>query len=235
MDKCSSEFIIDHLLYVTEYLNYFERNCMKYYYKEVFNTLLVLCRIRNSFMIQRIDYRDNRYKHIFNIITNMVYNNPYLKTEEIDQGIIVMRKDTSFSLKYNYTHKELGEFLSYPYAGDIENGEYYYEIIVKYKEFECQLFGMIAGMDGTCKSRKFEKDLNIFFSNIYDVYGFPLVVITSNYKKKINIPALISIFENCQPTIGDYQDAYYILDNYGLEYDERNKKEIINLLYQIEH
>lgn len=222
---------IDHLYYIIDYLNYFEKNLLKGYYSELFNTLLVLCRMRNSFMIQRVDYQS---KNIFDIIINMIYNNPYLKTEEIDQGIIVMREETLFTLAPNYTDKELGEFLSYPYAGDIGIGKYHYNILIKYKGVECQLFGMISRTDGTDKSKKFEMDLNNFFSYINTVYKFPLVVATSNYKKRIHIPTLISIFENSQETLLDYKDVYYILDNYGLKYDEYNKNELINLLYQIE-
>jgi len=224
MNNCSSEWKIEHLYYVDSYLNYFEKNLLRNHYGEVFNTLLVLCRIRNSFMIQRIDYQD---KDIFDIITNMVYDNPHLKTKEINQGIIVMRKETPFTLKHDYTNKELGEFLSYPYAGDIEVGEYNYSIIIRYNGFECNLFGMIASKDGTYKSKKFERDLNRFFSHIHTVYKFPLVTLYTVYKKRINIPDLISIFENSQASVGDYQDAHYILDNYGLEYDECNINDII--------
>ena len=71
-----SDDTTEHVYYAEEYLNYLKKCQIRNRFDEVFNMLLVLCHVRNSFMIQEVDYQK---KDVFHTIVRMVEKNHCLK------------------------------------------------------------------------------------------------------------------------------------------------------------
>lgn len=115
--------------------------------------------IRQSFLIE--------YDNVYNVNPESLekyyeefFNFNYIKTE---WGIfITKKKELSFDI-HNYTDKEMGEFLSYPCAGDINGGrEYRFEIILSNESNNEQLVGMV------CKVNK-SPELENFIAGIKSI------------------------------------------------------------------
>lgn len=96
------------------------------HYDIIINCLLVKSKIRNAFMIQWIDYQEENENgpitsRIIKIIKKIF---PEFHHVCCNQGIIISLKKLDFDSK-KYTEKELGEILSLPCPGDINNNRNY--------------------------------------------------------------------------------------------------------------
>lgn len=133
-------------------------------FSNLFNAVLVAEGVRPAALTSRVDYKNNE-----DILDDLVelYTELNLKTVEFAQGLLIMKQDTylTFNTK-SYTETELGEFLGYPYAGDIFKARNYgYEIRIKVEMLKCldvQIIGMIAGTDGNEQSKKLEDAIRQF-------------------------------------------------------------------------
>ena len=90
---------------------------------EVFvNALLVSCKYRKGFLLQRVNYKDIRY---YNYLLQKLHDNPYIKSVELQQGAYFYNPDKMSKHKIDYLianqedDKILGKALNYPCAGDL--------------------------------------------------------------------------------------------------------------------
>lgn len=158
-----NEMIMEHgaiMKYASIMLDFYNKN--PDYLCIFINALLVTFEIRKSFMIQPQDYKEilpNNIESISDLekdapITSKLIRNiheifpePELKYVYIDQGILILRKETEITFDLEqYTQKELGELLSYPCAGDIfANRNFSVSYHILYNNRDYSLFTSICG------------------------------------------------------------------------------------------
>jgi hypothetical protein len=109
------------------------------------NCSLVLGKIRNSFLFQHEGYTE--YNGMLEKVIEIINGFGCFRLIKIDQGILIMNKETKLSFdKDNYTNKELGIFLGYPCAGDIDdNRNYSFHINADYGKYHDNIYSMICG------------------------------------------------------------------------------------------
>lgn len=123
--------------------------------EKTFNAFFVYDNTRNSFMIQHKD--DSTQRLGTGKIIKILSKYFDFKYNDIDQGVIVTKKTTQFTLSTEPTDLELGEFLSYPCASDfLVNQKYIMDISIN----GSQIIGMICGEKNTPKQLNFVAELS---------------------------------------------------------------------------
>lgn len=99
------------------------------------NPILVHQDIRKSYLIQPIDdcIKEFGFNKMIRLIKKHFPNFNFIK---MDQGILVTKEEKAPFDIHKYSEKELGEFLSYPCAGDISTKRnYIYKITATYDNY----------------------------------------------------------------------------------------------------
>lgn len=108
------------------------------------NCILVLDGIRTSWLFEDDEYlkSNGEFYRIIKIINKL----GFFHFEDFRGQVLIMKKGTKITFdKNNYTHKELGEFLSYPCAGDIVDGRNYgFHIKMTYKKHTKAIMSMVC-------------------------------------------------------------------------------------------
>ena len=200
----------------------------------IINSLLVLGGIRKSFLMQPIDIKykksEEHFDNMINIIKNTFSNFKFVK---IDQGTLITKKETTVPFKLdNYSSKELGEFLSYPCAGDIEKDRNYsFHIMIKYKNKEDSIGDMICKDKNNPKIMEFVNQIKNFIANIDKNLELEYII-----KKIYTINDLINSIREYKLNNEIKDEVLNILANfsYGLLYilHLNNKIDIFNKKYK---
>lgn len=124
------------------------------------NCALVSGKIRNSYLFQHEGYPEFNGK--LQWVKDIIIGLKCFKLVKIDQGILIFNKNTTLTFdKDDYTHEELGLFLGYPCAGDIDDKRNYgFHIYAEYKGYCENIYAMICG--------EITDDVNLLFNDIKD-------------------------------------------------------------------
>jgi len=187
------------------------------------NPILVKYNIRKSYLIQK-DYN----------ITNNIYNKylELLKTNfedvkfiRINQGILFTYTDLSFN-KNNYNEYELGEFLSYPFPGDLINKRNYrisINLVNNCENINQEIISFIAEKKTNIELEKLFFNINQFISNNFNINYFIII----NIDKLYTLKYLVENLDKVNKSFLKKKYIYNLFFNYKYELIN-NFDEIIN-------
>jgi hypothetical protein len=173
-------------------------------FPDVFNIILVHASVRNACMIQQIDHTTNNFKILLRFVSLLD-----LKHVKINQGYLIMNINTMVPFNtINYTHTQLGQFLSYPYAGDIHsNRNFVYRLSIIFngdngdKSDKFHIISMVAGKMNSKKAAIFEQSIKAF------IYKHNLnIFLQSHYLPIYSI-------SGCIDAVNNYNDTNQIDDS----------------------
>jgi hypothetical protein len=215
------------------------------------NPILVHQDIRKSYLIQPID--DCIKKFGFNKMIQLIKKHfPNFNFIKMDQGILVTKEEKAPFDIHKYSEKELGEFLSYPCAGDIlADRNYIYKITATYNNqfgyYDDDIICMICNdpynnkelKDLTGKIIYVIMPLNIYLTDKiqYDIKInklnsiLDLVDIINKNDVVDNKNEILNIFNNYEFSIMSIIYDCQIADIFDLKYRELIVK-ILNFCYQ---
>lgn len=117
-------------------------------YDIAYNAIFVLCNIRPSFLVQSIDYRENKLGPItlgpitFNILCAL---EEYLEIAKTYQGFII--SNFNFSVPKELNDIIIGKLIGYPYAGDLHDEDkrnYLISIVIIHEKKEYEIMAVVC-------------------------------------------------------------------------------------------